>query len=180
MIATDSFSQIYTTYKPKVRKALLRFVDSSEVDDLTQEVFIKVEQALKGYRGESSLPTWIMRIATNTAIDRLRSPSHRHIACESMSLDDDSGELLACAGPDAAPDWKVFSQERSRCFMFFLDQLPAAFRKVFVLSELEGLSNAQIAHDLGISLASVKIRLHRGKERLFSQIRARFRAEDWR
>ena len=67
------FPQIYTAYWPKIARYLARLVGEDEAEDLTQEVFIKVSQALPGFRGESSVSTWLYRIATNAAYDRLRS-----------------------------------------------------------------------------------------------------------
>lgn len=71
------FQNIYTTYQPKVLRHMQRMVGECEAEDLTQEVFVKVNQGLKSFRGEAQLSTWIYRIATNTALDRLRSPSYQ-------------------------------------------------------------------------------------------------------
>lgn len=174
------FSEVYKTYRPKVRRYLLRFVDSMEADDLAQEVFIKVEKSLKDYRGESALSTWIFRIAANTAIDRLRSSSYRRFAeSESLSLNRDY-DLPSCPAKDATPDREVFRRERLRCFLYFLRRLPRAYRKVFVLSEIDGLPDARIAEELEVSLSTVKIRLHRGRSMLYAHIRGHCKPEDWR
>ncbi|MFC1614924.1 sigma-70 family RNA polymerase sigma factor, partial [Gemmatimonadota bacterium] len=59
------FQKIYKDFQPKIQRYLIRFVGESEAEDLTQEVFIKVNKALKGFKGESQLSTWIYSIATN-------------------------------------------------------------------------------------------------------------------
>ena len=69
------FQKVYDTFQPKIHRYLVRFVGDYEAEDLTQEVFVKVGQGLKEFRGESQLSTWIYKIATNSALDRLRSPS---------------------------------------------------------------------------------------------------------
>src|SRR3989337_1746469 len=69
------FEQIHAAFRARIHRYLLRMVGEYEAEDLTQEVFVKVSQALKTFRGESELSTWIYRIATNAALDRLRSPS---------------------------------------------------------------------------------------------------------
>ena len=66
---------IYKDHRRRVLIYLTRLVGEAEAEDLTQEVFVKVGKGLKDFRGESHLLTWIYRIATNTALDRLRSPA---------------------------------------------------------------------------------------------------------
>ena len=69
------FEEIYTDFRPKVQRYLTRMVGEHEAEDLTQEVFIKISRALDAFRGESQLSTWVYRIATNAALDRLRASS---------------------------------------------------------------------------------------------------------
>ncbi len=69
------FNEAYEKFQPKIARYLTRLVGEHGIDDLTQEVFVKVSLGLKNFRGESQLSTWIYRIATNAALDRLRSPS---------------------------------------------------------------------------------------------------------
>ena len=73
--AHPDFPQVYGEFHPRIQRYLTRLLGTNEADDATQEVFAKISQALPQFRGESSLSTWIYRIATNTAYDRLRSPS---------------------------------------------------------------------------------------------------------
>ena len=75
------FQQVYDEYHARVLRYLTRMVGAAEAEDLTQEVFVKIGQALETFRGESRLSTWIYRIATNAALDRLRRPSARR-ECE--------------------------------------------------------------------------------------------------
>ena len=85
--AEIEYQEIHDTFRPKIHRYLTRLVGEHEAEDLTQEVFVKVSQALKSFRGESQLSTWIYRISTNVALDRLRSPSFRQTA-ERKSIDD--------------------------------------------------------------------------------------------
>ena len=71
------FQKIYDTFQPKILRYLKNLTGEDEAEDLTQEVFVKVSKALGNFRGESKFSTWIYRVATNTAIDRLRNPSRR-------------------------------------------------------------------------------------------------------
>src|SRR5512134_2918138 len=69
------FHQVYSEFHPRIQRYLTRLLGPTEADDAAQEVFAKVNQALAQFRGDSSLSTWIYRVATNTAYDRLRSRS---------------------------------------------------------------------------------------------------------
>ncbi len=80
------FQKIHADFRQKITLYLARLVGEFEAEDLTQEVFVRVNQNLPGFRGESRLSTWIYRIATNAAIDRRRQPSFRR-AAQDPSLD---------------------------------------------------------------------------------------------
>ena len=156
---------------------LKHLVGEDEVEDLTQEVFVKVHQALENFRGESKLSTWLYRIATNAALDRLRSPSFQRIAQERLSDDSiEKGE----EDVDARDVWtgekkplveqQIIREEMNDCIRGYVEKLPENYRTVLVLSEWEGLRNNEIAEILGITLDTVKIRLHRGKEKLKEEL----------
>jgi len=84
--------EIYDTFKPKILRYLKRLVGEHEAEDLTQEVFTKIGEALKDFRGDSQISTWIYRIATNAALDRLRSSSFQQMTQEALSIDSEGGE----------------------------------------------------------------------------------------
>ena len=71
------FQKIYEDFRPKIIRYLTRMVGESEAEDLTQEVFTKIGQALKTFRGESQLSTWVYQIATHAALDRRTDSLHR-------------------------------------------------------------------------------------------------------
>lgn len=68
-----SFQEIYERFQPGILRFLSRLVGEEEAEDVAQEVFLRVDRGLEGFRGESSIGTWIYRIARNAALDRLRS-----------------------------------------------------------------------------------------------------------
>jgi RNA polymerase sigma-70 factor (ECF subfamily) len=81
------FQNIYDAFRPRILAYLARMVGKHEAEDLTQEVFIRVSLGLKDFRGASKLSTWIYRIATNAALDHLRSPSFQKTTQETLSMD---------------------------------------------------------------------------------------------
>ena len=158
--AALDFQRVYDEFQPRIRRYLARLAGPGEADDLSQETFARVSQALVGFRGEAALSTWIYRIATNVAFDRARSPG--------FQLQARTAEPAALAALGAAPtiEQDIARREMSECVRDYVDQLPADYRTVVVLSELEELPDREIAEVLGISLEAAKIRLHRARARL--------------
>ncbi len=167
------FQEIYTTYQPKILGYLSRMLDEHEAEELTQDVFAKIAKALKGFRGEAQLSTWIYRIATNAALDRVRSSSFKQqkregvpddSQCQSLIESEDKNVWTGEKKPDV--EHQVIRHEMNSCIREYIDQLPEDYRVVLLLSEVEGFKNPEIAEILKISLDLVKIRLHRARAKL--------------
>ncbi len=179
------FQKIHAEFRPKIVRYLTRLVGAQEAEDLTQEVFVKISQALHTFRGESQLSTWIYRIATNTALDRLRQPSFRQVTPHDFADDSNHDETRASDQvsmggqvPEALEE-QVCRQERFECYRDYIQNLPLNYRMVVVFSELEELTANEIAEILGLSVDVVKIRLHRGRMRLLKELKAHCKPEDW-
>ncbi len=167
------FNRIFKEYQPKILRYLTRLTDRYEAADLTQEVFIKVESGLKNFRGESKLSTWIYRIATNTAVDRMRSPSFKYkvkdgTSSEATQMDDiDTEDRDLFTGEKIeSTDQQYVRKEMNSCIRNFIENLPENYKTVVILSELEELKNKEIAEILHLTLDTVKIRLHRARAQL--------------
>jgi RNA polymerase sigma-70 factor (ECF subfamily) len=161
-----TFDDVYVEFHPKIRRFLAHLIGPDEAEDLTQEVFLKISQALPEFRGGSTLATWVYRIASHSAIDRLRSRSSRRSEVPLTGEDPVTQRSL-----DA--EHLLFRKEMRECLDQFIDKLPPTYRSAFVLSEYEELSNPQIAAALGISLDAVKIRLHRARRLLQADLHRR-------
>lgn len=173
MDPTFNFQEIYTEFRPRIQRYLTRLAGEDEAEDLTQEVFIKVDRALKTFRGESKIATWIYQIATYTALDKVRSPSFRERQRKSIQPESAEGKenaLDLLEEDTASTDQRVILQEMNGCIREIVDTLPGDYRSVIVLSELEGLKNQEIAEVLGVSLENVKIRLHRARALLKKEL----------
>jgi len=118
--------------------------------------------------------TWIYRIATNAAMDHLRkSPSGQTELIASGLADDDLlPENEGGARQESAPsiDTQLIRKEMNDCIRGIVEGLPENYRTVLILSDLKGLTNSEIAGVLGISLETVKIRLHRARVRLKKEL----------
>src|SRR5512137_1128606 len=179
------FQKIHADFRSKIERYLTRMVGEYEAEDLTQEVFVKISQALPTFRGESQLSTWIYRIATNAALDRLRAPSFKRNAQNESLAGSDSGEIevvskdVITGEEPPSIEQQLCWQERVECYQDFIESLPVNYRMVIALSELEGLVASEIADILGLSLDVVKMRLHRGRARLRQELKSHCKAEDW-
>ena len=168
-----SFQAVYDEFHGKVRSHLGRLVGESLADDLTQEVFAKIHRGLDGFGGKSKLSTWVYRIATNAALDSLRSKVHRQDKQTSSLSDTDDGSDIEISDGNLANYRKALSTDReavraemTECIREFVGRLPPDYQAVIVLSELKELKNQEIADILEVSLHTVKIRLHRARARL--------------
>lgn len=159
------FDSIYQEFRPKIQRYLSNLTGETDAPDLTQTVFLKVNQSMNGFRGDSSLATWIFRIATNTAHDHASSSLVRQKVAEQLLDDDGSVDDFPDAG-FIGTDREYIRREMTACIRGVVDQLPENYRSVLLLGEFEELSNAEIAAILDISLDTVKIRLHRARTAL--------------
>jgi len=163
------FNVIHDTYAPRIRQYLVKLVGDSEADDLTQETFVNVSRTLHQFRGQSSLWTWIYKIATNAAIDHMRKqqPGKRRSAEEDHESAADKNVWTA---ESFDPDDHIIRKEMNDCIRNVVQKLPESYRTVIVLSEFEGFKNEDIAKILGLGLEAAKIRLHRARLKLKDEL----------
>jgi len=145
--------------------------DRDEALDLSQEVFLRVFRTIHRFRGQSSLRTWIYRIAVNQARNRHRFWRRRH-RNDQVSLDAHialHGEFPSVLG--LRPDRLFEQKELGARLQEALDRLPFDQRTVIVLREIDGLSYDDIAYSLGVAIGTVKSRLTRARQALREDLR---------
>jgi len=153
-----------------VQLAINLLGDRDEALDLSQEVFLRVFRTIGRFRGQSSLRTWIYRIAVNQARNRHRFWRRRHRA-DQVSLDAhvaSHGDLLSAAA--LGPDRLLAQKELAARLQQALDALPFDQRTAIVLREVDGLSYEEIAFSLGVAIGTVKSRLTRARHTLRLQL----------
>lgn len=163
------FDEIYTSFHARIVRYLTRLVGEAEAEDLAQETFVKVGHAMEGFRGEAQLHTWVYKIATNTALDKLRSPSLREMSHDPARIE----SIVSVEGVGVSEvqrrltvEQQAIREEMSSCVRDVIYRLPDNYRTAIVLSELEGFKDGEIAEVLGLTLSATKIRLHRARARL--------------
>ena len=164
------FREVHDALRPRVLRYLARMAGEAEAEDLAQEVFAKVSRSLENFRGDAELSTWIYRIATNTALDRLRRRGK-----PADSVDPSVADYAVAAGGDRnvwtdeirqTLEGRVIRDEMNACIRDIINRLPATYRTVIILGDLEGFQDKEIAEILGLSLRNAKIRLHRARAQL--------------
>lgn len=167
-----AFAQLVSEHQRMVVQLAVNLLgDRDEALDLSQEVFLRVFRTIARFRGQSTLRTWIYRIAVNQARNRHRFWRRRHRA-DQVSLDvhvATHGEFRSRA--DAGPD-RVFAQkELAAQLQSALDGLPFDQRTAIILREVDGLSYDEIAYSLGVAVGTVKSRLTRARQTLRFELR---------
>lgn len=162
-----TIERLHREHGERIRRYLTRLVGANEAEDLTQDVFEKAQQTIDTFRGDSRVLTWLFRVATNAAIDRLRSSARR----ATIERHDDGGEpqepeLAGDAPRERSLDAEVDLARMRACILGVVEQLPTSQRAAILLGELRGLSDRELAEALGISLGAAKIRLHRARRAL--------------
>jgi RNA polymerase sigma-70 factor, ECF subfamily len=167
IIAGDSrlFHELIRPYERKVYVMALSFLrNEADAEDAAQEAFLKAFRNLASFRGEAKFGTWLISITLNEARSRIR----RRDSIKMESLDeppDDQGHIT----PVLLRDWKEIPSEalERKEVSVLLEEavtaLPPIYREVFLLRDVEGLSVNEAAEAIGISIASVKVRLHRAR-----------------
>ncbi len=171
-----TFQNIHDIYQPKLFRYLSNLIDEYEAEDLTQEVFAKVSTNLETFRGESSISTWLYRIATNLAIDRIRhctlpfaDPLKRAEKPIDAHEEIEDRNVWTGEKPHSAEERRIRG-EMTDCIRSCLENLPEAYRIVLVLSELENFRNREISEIIDVTLETVMIRLHWARALLRKEI----------
>ncbi len=156
-------AKLFADYYARVHRHVLSMVhDPAEADDLTQETFIRACRSSGSLQDTEALTTWLYRIATNVCLDRWRK--HSWLAPLEDEADPEELELADSNGPSLQQT--VERSEMSACVQRYLEDLPDGYRAVILLHDLSGLTDPEISEALGVSLANVKIRLHRARLKL--------------
>ncbi len=160
------FEAVFAEYKQPIYSYLWGMTQNQvEAEDLTQETFIRVHRSLSTFRGESSLSTWIYRIATNVSLDHFRRNSTKQ-AKIAVSLEEAAPDGEWANERPVSPEQQAAQGEMSTCVEGHIHLLPPSYRAVLVMHDTQGLKNREIAEVLDCSLGTVKIRLHRARKKL--------------
>jgi RNA polymerase sigma-70 factor (ECF subfamily) len=168
-----AFDLLVNKYQRKLGRLLSRFIrDPSEVEDVTQEAFIKAYRALPGFRGESAFYTWLYRIGINTAKNHLVAMGRR----APTSTDLDAEEAESTEGAEQlrdlnTPENQLMSREVGDTVNRTLLELPEELRTALTLREIEGLSYEEIAEAMQCPVGTVRSRIFLAREAVADKLR---------
>jgi RNA polymerase sigma-70 factor (ECF subfamily) len=180
----DSFNQIVRLYETRVYNLCYRMLGDPDVAaDATQDTFIAAFRSIASFRG-GVLKSWLLRIATNTCYDVLRTRKRRPSVSLDIGDDEEEGRRSELPDQGATLDEMVLQHELSAAIQRGLAELPEDQRIVLILSDIQGLAYEEIAQITGTQLGTVKSRLSRARAKLRDILRAgellplRFRLND--
>jgi len=168
-----AFDLLVTKYQRKLGRLLSRFIrDPSEVEDVTQEAFIKAYRALPNFRGDSAFYTWLYRIGINTAKNHLVAMGRR--APTSTEMDAEEAENLETGDQLRdlnTPENQMMSRQVGDTVNQTLQELPEELRTALTLREIEGLSYEEIATAMQCPVGTVRSRIFRAREAVAAKLK---------
>lgn len=162
----EAFEALVVRHRDRIYRVALRLTGSpADAEDVAQEAFVAAWQALPGFRGDSSVASWLYRIVVNKARDAQRR--HRPVPVDTQR--DGTVEAALPSAPD--PGQVVEDEEQVAALRRAVARLPFDLRAPLVLHQFEHLSYEQTAQVLGLSESTVRGRLSRGRRELVQQLR---------
>ena len=168
-----AFELLVEKYQRKLARLLSRFIrDPAEVEDVTQEAFIKAYRALPAFRGDSAFYTWLYRIGINTAKNYLMAMGRRAPTSTEVEADEaegfEEGEQLRDIN---TPESLLLSNEIAQTVNSTIEKLPEELRTAIQLREIEGMSYEDIAKVMDCPIGTVRSRIFRAREAIAEQLR---------
>jgi RNA polymerase sigma-70 factor (ECF subfamily) len=168
-----AFELLVEKYQRKLGRLLARFIrDPAEVEDVTQEAFIKAYRALPAFRGDSAFYTWLYRIGINTAKNYLmalgrRAPTSTEVEAEDAEGFEDAEQLRDINTPESM----LLSKEIATTVNATIEELPEELRTAIQLREIEGMSYEDIARIMDCPIGTVRSRIFRAREAIAERLR---------
>lgn len=169
----QAFNLLVEKYQRKLARLLSRFIrDPAEVEDVTQEAFIKAYRALPAFRGDSAFYTWLYRIGINTAKNYLmamgrRAPTSTEVEAEEAEGFDEGEQLRDINTPESV----LLTSEIAETVNKTIEQLPEELRTAIQMREIEGMSYEDIAKAMDCPIGTVRSRIFRAREAIAEQLR---------
>ena len=167
----SAFDLLVRKYQHRIAKLVSRYVyDRSEVEDVTQEAFIKAYRAIKGFRGEGAFYTWLYRIAINTAKNYLVAQGRRPSIADVETEDAEASDIGTNLRDATTPERQMLADEIGRTVERVLAALPEDLRTAVTLREIDGLSYEEIAEVMNCPIGTVRSRIFRAREAIDQEL----------
>ena len=165
---TDAFEEIFNRYSAKAYNLALRISrNTQDAEEIIQETFFNVFNKIESFQSKSAFSSWLYRITFNTALMKLRSKKrHANISLDqtvSGSENLELGSRLVDEVEVTRSESRPFQHELRSKIQKAVSELDETYREIFILRDIDGLSNIEVGEKLDISVAAVKSRLHRAR-----------------
>ncbi len=169
-----AFDLLVLKYQRKIMRLLSRMIrDPAEIEDVTQEAFIKAYRALPQFRGDSAFYTWLYRIAINTARNWQAASGRRPVTSSIIeSNDGETFDEIDNLTDNSTPESMLASRQIADTVSAAMQALPEDLRTAIVLREIEGMSYEDIAQSMGCPIGTVRSRIFRAREAIASQLKS--------
>lgn len=171
-----AFKALIRRYKNPVAQIVYKLVkDRNQIEDLTQEVFIKAFQHLKDFDYEHQFASWLFKITNNHCIDYIRKKKLKVYSIDEQ-IRTEEGEM-EYEIPDSTyePDLHMLREQKSRLIRQAIDSLPKKYREVIILRHQEELSYEEIAEKTGLPVNTIKVQLFRAREMMYKFLKDRIK-----
>jgi len=159
-----AFDELVRRYKDKVFRLAFKILrHEDDAAEALQDAFLSAYRGLSRFKVESTFSTWLYRIATNASLMKYRKRREHHVSLEQSQSSDENAESLQLPDWTTQPLNELLDAETREVMDEGIQRLPEELRTVFVLRDVEGLSNAEVADILHLTVAAVKSRLHRAR-----------------
>ncbi len=161
----EATRELVNTYQPLVFSVVRHFsVSEADLEDIAQEVFMEVFKSIKNFRNDSSLATWIYRIAFSRSLNHIKKLKRRSFFEKAGILSlEEGGELREKASPSYDASEIMQNHEREKILNQAVASLPDTQRIAFILSKYEGKSNQQIAEIMSTTVSAIESLHHRAR-----------------
>jgi RNA polymerase sigma-70 factor (ECF subfamily) len=166
----SAFAQLYSVHKRRVYSLCLRMLGNvAEAEDLTQESFLQLHRKIATFRGDSAFSTWLHRLTINVVLMHLRKKGLNLISLdEALDPSPEYGPTRSFGAPDLRLTGSIDRMTLEKA----VEDLPAGYRLIFVLHDIEGYEHNEIATLLDCSIGNSKSQLHKARMKLREALRA--------
>jgi RNA polymerase sigma-70 factor (ECF subfamily) len=171
-----AFRKLRLKYYTPIFRLISRMIRSrEEVEDLTQEAFIKAFTSLASFNEEYSFSTWLYKIATNNAIDYVRKRKLQTFSINKPLESEESDYSFELQDTEPEPDQELIAVQRKKMLDDAMDSLPEKYRQVILMRHVDEKEYQEIAKTLNLPLGTVKAHIFRARELLYKQLRDKMR-----
>ncbi|MCK5573462.1 MAG: sigma-70 family RNA polymerase sigma factor [Bacteroidetes bacterium] len=171
-----AFKRLMNKYHDAIFNFIYRMIrDREQVEDLTQEAFIKAFSSLRSFNEEYAFSTWLYKIATNNCIDYIRKRKLQMYSIDKPIKAKDSDYTFELPDDTYQADKEIISGQRTLLLRNAIEQLPEKYRRVIELRHTEEKTYEEIAATLELPIGTVKAHIFRARELLYKQLRRRIR-----